>query len=181
MGKIKTKKKLSKKAVAKKVSLLLAILIIIFSIPAIFFVYFLDRVYPGVYVSGINLSGKSKNEAAALLQQNTSSVSETGNIVLTYQDRKFEIPTSSLNPQYDFETSTERAIQLGQSVNIFINISRITNSIIRKTNYNLEFSVDTTSLDGQIESIGTQITKQSVPPTYQISENTIIVTPGTPG
>src|SRR5258708_3726643 len=102
--------KKNKTSLSKKISLTILIL----SLPAFLYVYFLDTIYPNTYVANINLTAKSFGQALNILQ---SKVNAPEVIVLVNDDKTFNIPTNSISLNYDFKKSAERAVQLGRSGN----------------------------------------------------------------
>src|ERR1700674_756318 len=99
MAKIKNKKPKKQNYLGAVLSLgKLTVLISILT--TIFFTYYFDRIYPGVYIDGINLTGKSAVEASHLL---VSKVNTPESIILNFNNQSFFIPTNSLNINYDFD------------------------------------------------------------------------------
>jgi vancomycin resistance protein YoaR len=163
------------------ISLAIAIsllLIFLATISVFFYLYFIGKIYPGIFIAGINVSGKSEFNAASTLE---SEITPPENITLNYSDKTFIIRHNSLNINYNFDKSVKRAILLGRSGNLIFDIEEIAKTIINKKSYGLEFSIDENSLDKEIASIAAQITTKPINPTFQISSNKLIITPGKTG
>ena len=128
----------------------LSILFLFLSFPVIFFLYFLNRIYPGVFVAGINLSGKSEIEAGNLLQPK---INNPESITLNYNNKTFDIPVSSLNISFDKDKTIKKAMKLGRSANIILDANQIISSLIHKTNYPFVLNFDESFLDNSIAKI----------------------------
>src|SRR5258708_19499739 len=138
----------------KKLTLLASFIIVILSFPAFFFMYFLNRVYPGVFVAGINLSGKSKNEAVILLEPK---INTPESITLNYSGKTFDIPVNSLNITFNKDKTIKKTMQLRRSTNISLDVRQIIGSIKHKTNYSLELNFDESVLNNSILAIADKI------------------------
>src|SRR6266404_5937438 len=169
-----------KTKVSKKNHFLIAFSVIIFfvTLPTFFFVYFIGNVYPNVYTAGINLGGKSVGSAINLLQ---TKVIPPDEITLVINNKSFNIKTSEISLNYNFEESAKRAVELGRSGNIVFDLEQITKSLIYKTNYGLAFTVDSDKLDSQIAKIADKITTKPINPTFEVSAKQLLITAGVKG
>ncbi|CAN5282610.1 hypothetical protein BH10PAT1_BH10PAT1_3530 [soil metagenome] len=161
-----------KKQVAKKITLILSIGIIFLSIPVTFYVYFLNKAYPGVLINSVKVEGKSKNEIVSILSSTTLPDS---NITLTYNDKAFQIPVNSLNLSYNFDQSAKKALILGRSGNLAFDFGQIRNSLLYQKNYGLDFTLDEASLDNSIASISAQIATPGILPSFEIANNQLTI------
>ncbi len=169
---------MTKKNKAKKITILLSAFILISSLLSLFFIFYLNRAYPNVYVAGIYLEGKSINNAIKFIE---SKINIPEKIILVSKDETFEIPTSKLNLRYNYEKSAKRAVGLGRSGNIVFDIQQISHLLTSKANYGLEFVYDNNNLDSEIATISAKITISPINPTFQISGNQLLVTQGKEG
>jgi len=76
------------------------------------------RIFPGVSVAGVDLSGLSPSEAALKLNQ-TLSYPTTGKIVLRDADRVWVVTPAQMGMAFDASTSAQAAYQLGRSGGLF--------------------------------------------------------------
>lgn len=156
MGKItkSPKKALKKKKFLKRLSISISIIIIILSLPTFFYIYFLDRVYPNVYIAGIDLTGKTENEISTLLAPEINPPKST---TLNYNDNVFNIDVNSLNLGFNKSKTVEKALKLGRTGNVANDIIQILNSLTKKTYLPLELSLNENVIDSSIQKIESKI------------------------
>ena len=174
MKKLKTKIKKNKKTIL----IFSILLIVIISLPAFFYVYFINRIYPNVYVANINLSGLTKSEAKTVL---SSKLSKEENITLIYNNLTYSLPISSINPIYDLDKTTERAELLGRSGNIEFDLGQILGSFKKPTHYGLEYQIDENYLDNYISDLNKQISTPGTDPKLEYSKNIVTIERGKTG
>src|SRR3990172_3986659 len=73
-----------------------------------------DRVYPGVTVYGINLSGLSRDQAVELLSRNFT-YPQTGTFVFRDGDQTWTAAPAQLGATFDVQETAERAFAYGRS------------------------------------------------------------------
>jgi vancomycin resistance protein YoaR len=76
------------------------------------------RIFPGVSVAGVDLSGLAPTEAALKLNQ-TLSYPSTGKIVLRDGDRVWVVTPAQMGMAFDASSSAQAAYQLGRSGGLF--------------------------------------------------------------
>lgn len=77
-------------------------------------VVYASRVYPGVYMQTIDLSGMTLDESAQLLT-GVLPYTHEGKIQITYQDQGWEVEPTDLGFLVDPTTSAQRALDVGRS------------------------------------------------------------------
>ena len=173
----------------KKIYLFILILALAFIFSTIFSLInlFSNTITSGVYISGIDVSNLSKEEANTKLLQyiniKTSSnlninflSQETGNI-----DYNTYISLDSLNITYDISKAIEMAYNIGRSGNIFNNNYEILNTFIRKKYIEIDFSLDEKILDQEISKIDSELPNKLVQSSYYIEDNNLIILKGSSG
>ncbi len=139
---------------SKSLVFVLASFILIMSPIAFFFIYYENRVYPNISISGIDVSGKTKSEVVALLDPKTN-IPES--LTLNYQDKKFIIPIDTLNISLDKNKTVDKALELGRSGNIIGDVNEILTLFKKGKNFPLEFSFNKDLLTSSINDIASQI------------------------
>ncbi|MEG0238443.1 MAG: VanW family protein [Clostridium sp.] len=88
-----------------------------------------NKIYPGVTVGGIDLSGKTKEEGMTLLKDNFSNKILDKKIVVKIKDKdkEYDAKYSELEPHYEIEKAVDEAFSYGKDSNVFEQ-----NSIIKK-------------------------------------------------
>ncbi len=154
INKVKTVKKISVlNKYAKNTTIAISILTIVFSPVIFFYIYFLDRIYPNIYIDSVNLTGKTKEEALNLINPK---ITPPKSIILVYEKKTSEVSTKELGISLDKDKTIKRAIQLGRSGNILFDIQQIINAIKNNTNFSLQVNLD----DDVLEKIVSDFAKK---------------------
>lgn len=99
-----------------------------------------DKIYPGVYVGNIDLSGKNADEAYNTINDVLDSYRESG-LVFAYQTRKTALPMDITNDagevigtliDFDTDKMVSRAIGYGREADIFTNAAHQLNALATK-------------------------------------------------
>lgn len=138
--------------------------IIAFSIIiALFFLFYAsyayayrDKIYIGVKVGDIDLSGKNKQEAAKILNDYVANFQKT-DFNFSYQDRNWKIPESDINIKYDTSATVDSIWQVGRSSNIGKNFLKRIALFFSPQKYYFSFSYNKAKLDYLLNSIVTQV------------------------
>src|SRR5581483_7798060 len=170
MAKIKRKKAKKANPIYKNITFVLAIFIIVLSPFAFFYIYFLDRFYPNVYIENINVSGKSPKEAQSLINPQ---VNIPEKLALKYNGKTFYIQTSILNASFNKERTINRAYQLGRTGNILFDISQIISSLKSKTVFPLELTINEEALNDSITKIANEININPTNAKFTINGNKV--------
>ena len=151
---------------------------------AVFYTLYIDRVYPGVKVAGIDIGGKTTNEALQILSENVK-VPEEITIAQsdeTPPDQLIKIPSSSIDLKFNLKESIDKAYQLGRSGNILFDIDEIITSLNKAINLGLELSLNEDVLQKDISSIASKFTTDPTNPSVKIGESgEILIERGKPG
>ncbi len=158
MAKTKTKKE--KKTIKTKVRshvpiIIISVALLVTVVPTIIaIIFFQNRFLPNIYIDGVNMSAKTKEEASNLLGPKLKTPES---ITLSYNDKRFQIPVSSLNIVFDKEKTLKNAINLGKSASFTQNIKDIFTLIRGRVDYPLELSLDENVLYQRITKIADEI------------------------
>lgn len=148
------------------------IIIIIF---CLFNLAFTGRVFPNTFVAGVNLGGKTKQEAAGLLSE---SVSFPKKIILNHETQNFEITPQSIDLRLDLYESVENAYGLYRTGNIIWDLTQRTASLFNKAYLGLRFTKDDNQIDQQISVIAGQIELDPIYPSIKYEDKQIVIEKG---
>lgn len=81
--------------------------------------YWNNYIYPKVTVEGIDLSGKTKEEAVAALKYIFEEQLKNRKINIAASDKNYDIEYSKLSPKYNIEETVKEAYSYGKKVNLF--------------------------------------------------------------
>ena len=112
--------------------------------------YYKNKIYPGISVGNINLSGLSNNEALKIINQKTDSINQNGIKFKYYNQETIFLPMvvsveSDLVYKivnFNVEKSLSGAMQIGRSNNIKNNILQIIKNYFKNTNLKITFTIN---------------------------------------
>lgn len=129
--------------------------------------YWDKLIYPGVTVEGINLSGKTKEQAELIIKQTYSDKISNNKINITTADKKYTLNYSKINPKYNLSEVIDEAYIYGKNSNLFHKYTIIKSP--KAINYKLKFSYDTKQIKSIINKIQQDVNKEPVNATLQIN------------
>src|SRR5260221_3762427 len=88
--------------------ILCSILVVTGSLLAFFFYCFSNRIFPNVYVAGVYVGGKTKEEARQIL---SSSLQLPEKITLQGKEKTFELSLSEIQLKYNIDASIDHAYE----------------------------------------------------------------------
>ncbi len=93
---------------------MLAFILLLLAALGVYAIAYSGKIYPGVKVLGVDLSGKTKQEAARLLQSRADELLESP-VVLTADKHRFQVKSSDLGVNFDIQAMVNSAYQFGRS------------------------------------------------------------------
>lgn len=136
-----------------------------------------DRIYPNVYVSGVDLSGLTTDEAAECLAE-TFSDYDAGTCNLTDGERLWEVPWTEAGLRFDVDTTVERAFAAGREGQ---GLGTLLSMWTERHEIAPAFAIDSEAARGVLERLAPEV---SVPPTdamLRIEGDQVVAVPGQPG
>lgn len=174
----KKRKNTKKNNLYKKLLIFVSIVFILASPLLFFFIYFNARVYPNIYIAGINVSGKTKSQIISLL----SNKPKNETLFVALDNQSIQIPSGTIDYSYDISKTTERALQLGRSGNLFFDIDQIFKAVTKKINYPIDINISTNKLDDFIQTLSNEYSTDPSPIQYQLQGTALTLTNiGKPG
>lgn len=138
-----------------------------------------ERIYPGVQAYGIDLGGKTKEEAINILNEELVSLIGNKNIKVTVGDKKFELKYSDITPSVSASETVEKALQYGKDSSLFDKKKMIENGIDVKVDTVLSY--DEEKVNEFANNVNNQVKVEAVDATISISGSNISVTQETNG
>ncbi len=152
----------------KKVFVLIAIAVI--CLPLLFYLYFLDRFYPNVYIGGVNLGGKSQLEAISLVHPN---LNFPDTLTLKYNNKSYNLSVSSLGIIADYDKTIKRAMLMGRSGNILFDINQILTNFTKNYDFPLELTFNEDNLTNFMGSVAKEIDIAPQDAKFTIQDNKV--------
>ncbi len=175
----KQKKSKNKKAVIIPI-IVIAVICFIFSIIFAIITSFNENIIKGVSISGIDVSGYSKEEIKnkfdGLVEEN-----KTKSIVLKYQDVEKTITPEELGLTCDVEEVASEAYLVGRNGNIFVNNFEIVQSFFSKRNIDMKYTINEEKLQEIIKEFNEALPDGVKQYEYCIEDDELIITKGTEG
>ena len=147
--------------------LLSIIVVLIVAVSAIFLIYYSNtkklskewknKIYPGVVVDSIDLSGKTKEEAKDLLNEECTEKLLNKELKIIVEDKTFQYKYSDISAGYDVDKCIEEAINYGKDLSIFKQRKLIKNKDNNKQELKLNFTYDEEKFAELEENIKSQV------------------------
>ncbi len=172
------KRKKRKKAII--ISLILVILMAIFSTIFAFININNEKIISGVTIKGIEVSGLTKEEAMAKLETIYSEKLEK-DLKLKYGEYESELNPTLMEVKYDIENAVNEAYLLGKDGNIFVNNYKILSTLIQKKDINVNMTLNEEVTKQTINEMGQNLPGIMLESSYTIEGNKLIITKGKDG
>ena len=139
-----------------------------------------EKIISGISISGVDISGLSKEEAIAKMS-NIYQEKKEKEIDIKYQDYENTLNPTIMEVNYDVENAVNEAYLVGRDNNIFINNYNILFTLIGKKNINVNMTLNEDVTKQTIEDIGVNLPGVIIESSYAIEEDELIITKGTAG
>ncbi len=179
----KTKKKKKLKIKKYKPYLLLAGGVI--ASPSIilttFWLLFLGKIYPGVYIAGYAVGAKTPQEVITLLE---NQVTPPQKLTLNYentQKQEFDLPLETLDFKYDWTKTADAAYRLTRTGNPLFNFRTTLSTLIKKQDIGFRFTINHQKLDEFLWDVAGNLAVEPIYPSAKIFNHKIVIEPGEKG
>lgn len=139
-----------------------------------------EKIISGVSISGIDVSGLSKEEAKAKMS-NVYQEKKEKEIGIQYKEYETTLNPTLMEVNYDVENAVEEAYLVGKRDNIFINNYNILFTLIGKKNIDVNMTLNEEVAKQSIEDIGVNLPGVILESSYAIEEDELIITKGKAG
>ncbi len=135
-----------------------------------------DHIYPNVYALGVDLGGKSVEEAAAALERVADEV-DTGVLVLTDGERRWSYPWSLAGLRVDTQGTARAAYTIGREGSWEDQLS----VWLYYHDVPPRFLFDTTAAQELLNELDQEVSTLPVEPAIDLVEGEVVIRPGEPG
>ena len=139
-----------------------------------------ENIIQGVSSLGVDLSGLTVEQAKEKIISETENRIST-EIVFKHNDETYTLHLSEIGGSFDIDDIVNDAYSIGRKGNIFINNFQIINCLLHKKDINATFSYNNDSFSSIVEQINGSMKDGIKEPSYEISDNNLIVTAGKDG
>ncbi|KEI03303.1 hypothetical protein Y848_08800 [Clostridium botulinum C/D str. Sp77] len=140
---------------------------------------FNDRIFPGIVVEDVNLSGNTKDDAVKILTQKYSNAMLNKKINIKVKDRNYFINYSELNAKYNIKDTVDHAMSYGKDLNMFSKYKIIKGEKIQK--YDLELSYNVKPIEKMINKIAKEVNVKPVDARLNFNGGSFAITPDKKG
>lgn len=157
---------------------------------ALGWLYFTDSIYPGVTVGGssadgqmdpIDLSGLSRPEALAALEEAFTSVTPGQSLEVTVGEYSRTLDLSGVGTRYDASQTTESAYLYGRTGSLPARIRAVWQSLTQGIVITPAIAVDQQLLDSEIQKLASDLSSEMSQPTYTLEDDVLILDRGQTG
>ncbi len=139
-----------------------------------------EKIISGVSISGVDVSGLSKEEAKGTIE-GLYNIKKEKEIDIKYEDYETSLNPTLMEVNYEIDKAIEEAYQIGRKENIFLSNYDILFTLIGKKNINVDMSLNEEVTKQIINDIGVNLPGVVVDSNYSVEEDELIITKGKPG
>ena len=114
-------------------------------------------IFPGVFISGVEVGGLDKEKAVKLLEQKVAGRLKDGGIILCYGDRKWMLSYRNLGVSYNIPGTVNRALNMGRYSSSFTGSLMMFQMRYRKPDLPLEYTINESLLKKQVAGVASEI------------------------
>ena len=139
-----------------------------------------NKIMDGISVSGIDISGLTKEEAKQRLEEIYNPKKEK-EIKLQRGEYETTISPILMEVDYKIDDAVENAYKIGKSSNIFVNNYEILFTLINKKDIELEMTINEETTKQTIDDMNINLPDVVIESSYSIEEDELIITKGKAG
>ena len=180
---VEKSKKTNKKRNSILIAIIIGILVILGIVVSTIFALLNirnDKIVSGVSISGIEVSGLSKEEAKGKIEAMYQEKKEE-EIDIKYEDFETTLNPTLLEVNYNIDKAIEDAYLVGRKDNIFFNNYDILYTLLCKKNINVDMTLNEEVAKQNIEDIGVNLPGVVVESSYSVEDDELIITKGKAG
>lgn len=175
--KVEIEKKNLKHPILVKIGLVFAVIIVgLFSLVLFYNLTYSRVIFPHTYVGGLNLSGKTADEAKQILGQKIES-NKSNDLKITFSGQSAALKLSDLSVNYDAQKSADLAWAVGRQGNFTKILQEQFKSIFSSNQESAVFTYDMPGLQKSIADIASKVDQPEVDATITFQDSTPNVLP----
>jgi vancomycin resistance protein YoaR len=138
------------------------------------------KVLPGVDAAGVSLSGLTRDQAAAKLEDSLPSLG-SGNLVVDINGAQSSVPYSSFNRDYDTSFMLDQAFDVGRAPNFVQQIQEQLRILLNGVSVGPQMTMNSQALADEVARIAQSAQKDPVSASLTRVDGHYVVTPAKPG
>ncbi len=140
--------------------------------------YYSDKIFPNVYVAGVNIGGKTEEEAKAILLQKTAFPEK---ITLESKDKPFELSLKEIELTYDLDSTINEAYMQYRKSDIVSDSLLQLGTFTQSTSIPLATDINEEKLDEYLQVIAGSLETAAKFPGVTLTNGSVKVDPGKEG
>ena len=139
-----------------------------------------ENIIDGISISGIDVSGLSKEDAKTKIESVYSEKKEK-DIALKHGEYETTLSPVLMEVNYKIDEAVENACSIGKSSNIFVNNYNILFALFNKKDIPLEMTINEDVTKQTIEDMNISLPDVVIESSYSVEGNELIITKGKAG
>lgn len=139
-----------------------------------------DKIQPGVFIKGINVSGLTKEEAIETVNAELKK-QMNDHIELTYKNNNYHVEVEQIEAKFDIESSVDYAFNIGKTGDFASNIGEYLTVLMANIDIEPKLIYNDEELTRYLQTIETYLPDQLVQHGYYLDDGNLIVTNGING
>ncbi len=140
-----------------------------------------DKVYKGVHIGSLDVSGMDRNEMSQLLDEMYNDAVAQMSVSLKSPDAEFTEAFTEFGVRYDTEAALEKAYAVGHSGNIFRRLYDIATAAIRGVTVNVDQTFDESKIESFVHRFSVQVFKGVKEGALLVTDDEVILRSGRHG
>ncbi len=136
-----------------------------------------EKIQSGVFIKGVNVSGLTKKEAIALVE-NDLDLKMNDHIELVYKNSNYYVEVEQIEAKFDVEASVNFALNIAKTGNFFENIQQYINVLMANINIEPILTYNDEALTYYLETIEAYLPDQLEQAAYYVEDDELIITNG---
>lgn len=136
-------------------------------------------IYPGVKIEGVDLSGKTKEQAAQILNEKFSNVVPNKKINIKTSKGTYTLNYNKLSPKYNIDEVVNQAFNYGKNLSFFSKYNSIKRTSVK--NFKLNFTYDSKPVKDIVATIEKDVNKDPVNASLKIAGSSFKINPEVKG
>lgn len=150
----------------------------VFIVFSSYLIYFLDKIYPGVYIANVYVGSLTQEKALLKLRQSISFPNES---FLQGPEKKYKLDLKSIDFTYDLEGSIEKAFLIGRTGNYLYDGEKIMSLLSKRSNTGLSINLNEEKVKKYFSLLASDIETNPVYPTIKIASGKVSIDKGKKG
>ena len=134
----------------------------------------------GIFIKGINVSGLTKEEAVALINNELAS-QMNDHLELSYKNNTYYVEIEQIGAKFNIEDSVEYAFNIAKTGTFKENIIQYFSVLFTNINIEPKLVYDDDALSEYLYTIEANLPDQLIQPSYYIEDDELVITNGTNG